>query len=69
MTQFVEDLNAGAGFRAGPRIKGVKGATGIFELTWADDGRATFSYGEPVVAGGAHIVWRRVGTHAIFKQP
>jgi hypothetical protein len=69
VAQFVEDLNAGAGFRAGLRIKGVKGATGIFELNWADDGRATFSYGEPVVAGETHIVWRRVGTHAIFKQP
>ena len=69
VAQFVEDLNAGPGFRAGLRIKGVKGAAGIFELSWADDGRATFSYGEPVVTGETHIVWRRVGTHAIFKQP
>ena len=51
------------------RVKGVKGATGVFEMTWADDGRATFQYGEPVVAGDPHVVWRRIGTHEIFKQP
>ena len=54
VTQFVEDL---------------RGATGIFELTWADNGRATFEYGDPIIAGEPHIVWRRVGTHAIFRQP
>jgi hypothetical protein len=51
------------------RVKGVKGATGVFEMTWAADGRATFQYGEPVVAGDPHVVWRHIGTHEIFKQP
>ena len=46
----------------------MKGATGVFEMTWADDGRATFGYGEPVLEGEPHVVWRRIGTHAIFKQ-
>jgi hypothetical protein len=64
--QFVEDLEAGRAFRKGLRVKGVKGAPGIFEMTWADDGRATFSYGDPVQEGEPHIVWRRVGTHDIF---
>jgi hypothetical protein len=64
--QFVEDLEAGRAFRKGLRVKGVKGAPGIFEMTWADDGRATFSYGDPVHEGEPHIVWRRVGTHDIF---
>lgn len=67
--QFVEDLRAGAGFRKGLRIKGVQGAEGIFELTWADDGRATFEYGATVVSGEPHIIWRRVGTHRIFDRP
>ena len=67
--QFVEDLRGGTGFRKGLRVKGVKGAAGIFEMTWADDGRATFEYGEPVNPGEPHIVWRRVGTHAVFSQP
>jgi hypothetical protein len=63
--QFVEDLQAGTGFR----VRGVKGATGIFEMAWADDGRATFQYGEPITNDEPHIVWRRIGTHRIFNQP
>ena len=67
--QFVEDLQRDHGFRKGLRVKGVQGATGIFEMTWAADGRATFEYGDEVTKGEPHVVWRRVGTHAIFKQP
>ncbi len=67
--QFVDDLSSGIGFRKGLRIKGVKGATGVYELTWADDGRATFQYGQEVADGQPHVVWRRVGTHDIFKNP
>jgi hypothetical protein len=66
---FVDDLRSGGQFRNGLRVKGVKGASGVFEMTWADDGRATFQFGEPVREGETHIVWRRVGTHEIFKQP
>jgi hypothetical protein len=66
---FVEDLWAGQGFRNGLRVKGVRGAPGIFEMTWANDGRATFSYGDAVVEDQAHIVWRRIGTHGILKNP
>ncbi len=67
--QFVEDLQNGGLFRKGLRVKGVQGAKGIFEMTWADDGRATFEYGTEVADGAAHVVWRRIGTHAIFTQP
>ena len=67
--QFVEDLRAGAGFRNGLRVKGIQGASGIFEMTWAPDGRATFEYGVEVTPGQPHVVWRRVGTHAVFKRP
>ena len=56
---FVEDLEAHRTFRPGLRVKRVKGAPGIFEMTWADDGRATFEYAEGLVEGQAHIVWRR----------
>jgi hypothetical protein len=69
VTHFVEDLLGGGRFRKGLRVKGVQGAAGVFEMTWAPDGRATFRYGEPVRTGESHIVWRRVGTHAIFSQP
>jgi len=42
---------------------------GVFETTWDNDGRATFSYGEERIPGQAHVIWRRVGTHAIFTPP
>ena len=69
VAQFVADLRNGKRFRKGLRVKGVKGAAGIFEMTWADDGRATFEYGERAREGEPHIVWRRVGTHAVFDKP
>lgn len=69
VTQLVDDLRRGRGFRKGLRVKGVQGAAGIFEMTWADDGRATSHYGEPVGPGEVHVIWRRIGTHAIFSQP
>jgi len=38
-------------------------------MTWDNDGRATFSYGEERVPGEPHVIWRRIGTHAIFTPP
>ena len=38
-------------------------------MTWDDDGRATFSYAPERMAGQAYIIWRRIGTHAIFTPP
>jgi len=62
VAQFVEDLRTGGELRQGLRVKGVRGAPGVFEMTWADDGRATFQFGEPAVEGEPHIVWRRIGS-------
>lgn len=67
--KFIDDLKRGKGFRPGLRVRGVQGAPGIYEMTWAPDGRATFHYGDPVVEGEVHVVWRRVGTHAILDDP
>ena len=67
--KFVEDLKAKRAFRKGLRVKGVKGTVGIFEMTWAEDGRATFEYGDEQVQGEPHIVWRRIETHDVFSQP
>jgi len=47
----------------------VQGEPGVWEMTWAADGRATFSYGAEVVAGQPHVIWRRVGTHDVFRRP
>lgn len=66
--EFVPDLEARA-FRPGLRVKGVHGAPGVFEMTWAPDGRATFQYGAEQIPGQAHVNWRRVGTHDVFRAP
>jgi len=67
---FVPDLTApDRPFRPGLRVKGVAAHAGVFEMTWDHDGRATFSYGEERVPGQPHVIWRRIGTHAIFTTP
>jgi hypothetical protein len=68
VAQFVADCGAGA-FRSSLRVKGVRGAAGIFEMSWAANGRATFEYGSEIVPGQPHIIWRRVGTHDVFRTP
>jgi hypothetical protein len=67
--QFVDDLRGKQGFRRGLRVKGVQAAPGVYEMTWAGDGCATWQYGPTQIPGEAHIVWRRIGTHDIFRQP
>jgi hypothetical protein len=67
--KFVQDLRAGTGIRTGLRVKGVQGARGIYELSWAPNGRATFQFGRPVRNDEPHIIWRRIGGHDIFGSP
>ncbi|MEV6251056.1 hypothetical protein AB0M38_33540 [Streptomyces sp. NPDC051742] len=66
---FVPDLRTGRRFRPGLRIKGVRRAPGVFVLTWDGNGRATWSYGRARTTGERHIVWGRIGTHAILTRP
>jgi hypothetical protein len=67
---FVPDLVApDRPFRQGLRVKGVKAHPNVFEMTWDNDGRATFSYGAEHVSGEPHVIWRRIGTHDIFTPP
>jgi hypothetical protein len=57
-------------FRAELRVKDVQMRKGIWELTWRwPDGRATFQYGAPVREGYVHVIWRRIGTHAVLRDP
>ncbi len=72
--EFVDDLRdmeAGrrSRVRRGLRVKGVKGTPGVFEMWWAPDGRATFSWGKEKLPGRRHIIWRRCGNHEILKNP
>jgi hypothetical protein len=47
-------------------VKGIQGSPGLYELTWAGNGRATFSYGASIRDGEPHIVWHRVGGHDVI---
>jgi hypothetical protein len=68
--QFIADLaESGQGFRPRLRVKRVQGHPRVWEMTWAPDGRATFEYGDEVRPGESHIVWRRIGTHSVFRRP
>jgi hypothetical protein len=52
------------------RVKPVRGAPGVLEMTWSfasADGRATFEL--VTVEGELRCRWRRVGDHAVFKKP
>jgi hypothetical protein len=63
---FVADMERGQ-FRPGLRVKRVHVApAGVFEMTWAPDGRATWEYGDEQRPDTPHVVWRRVGGHEIF---
>ncbi len=69
--RFIEDLRAmeageQVGFRPGLRVKRVLGTSGLYEMTWSPDGRATFSWGEPIIRGTKHIEWVRCGDHSIL---
>lgn len=60
----------GTPWPGGLRVKSVKGAPGVWEMTWSfagPDGRATFEWVE--IEGEPAIRWRRVGGHAIFSEP
>lgn len=47
------------------RVKRVVNSPGVWEFTWARNGRATFTY----TGDGLGLVLRRVGGHDIFRQP
>src|SRR5262249_50936878 len=67
---FVSDLMApDRSFWPGFCVKGVAAHPGIFEMTGDSDGRAIFSYGPERTPGQPHVIWRRIGTHAIFTPP
>jgi hypothetical protein len=67
---FIADVAAGGQrFHPSLRVKRVQGSRGVWEMSWAPDGRATFEYGDELRSGEAHIVWRRIGTHSIFRRP
>jgi hypothetical protein len=68
--KFVEDLKRGGDFRRSLRVKSMQGNPSILEMTWeGENGRATFEFGEPIIEGEPHVVWRHVGGHEVFGSP
>jgi len=79
--RFVEDRSAR--WPADLRIKKIRNAKGVFELTWSfagPDGRASWEWvtieipstgpdGERLVERVPAIRWRRIGNHRIFSAP
>lgn len=52
------------------RVKSVRSAHGVLEMTWSfasPDGRATFEF--VTVNNELAVQWRRVGDHDVFKNP
>ncbi|MEO6043887.1 MAG: hypothetical protein ABIQ47_08195 [Tepidiformaceae bacterium] len=66
---FVADFLSGQQPRHSLRVKRVQNVPGVLELSWASDGRATFEYGSELIEGQPHIIWRRIGSHDIFRNP
>ena len=66
--KFVEDLGTRV-IRKGLRVKRVQGRAGVWEMTRADDGRASFAYGDSRRPGDPHIIGLRIGTHEFVKNP
>ena len=53
------------------RVRSVKRAPGVFEMTWSfsgPDGRATWEWAR-TSDGDPAVRWRRIGGHAIFSNP
>lgn len=51
-------------FRPALQVRELAGCLGVFEVTWSNDGRATFCYGAEQVPGQPHVIWRQIGSFA-----
>ncbi len=52
------------------RVKSMRSAPGIWEMTWSfasPDGRATFEF--VTDDRGMLLRWRRIGNHGVYRQP
>lgn len=71
IAEFVQDLreierDPRRWFRARLRVKRVRGLSDVYEMTWARNGRATFSWGDEQKEGMRHVVWHQIGGHEIL---
>lgn len=50
-------------------MKRMVGHGSVFEMAWAPNGRCTWEYGRMRRPGRCHVIWRRIGSHAIYSDP
>ena len=75
--QFVAALAEweASGFAGSPqfpsrlRVKSMAGHPHIFEMAWSRDGRCTWEFGGFQITRKCHVIWRRIGSHAIYADP
>jgi hypothetical protein len=52
-----------------PLIRELKEHPGYYELQFAPDTRAIYTFGEAIRRGQPHVVWCRIGSDAVLDQP
>jgi hypothetical protein len=52
-----------------PLVRELKEHPGYFELRFAKDTRAVYTFGQAIRRGQPHVVWCRIGTDAALDQP
>nr|MDT0667593.1 hypothetical protein [Micromonospora sp. DSM 115978] len=68
---FIEGIRDGGYFHPRLRVKSYTSINGVFEMSWAKNGRALWRYGDPLPATPheRHVQWLAVGSHSIYKRP
>jgi hypothetical protein len=67
--RLVAALKAGRPLDVGLGVHQIADHPGIYELRYSARGRATFSYGSTARGADAHVIWRRIGGHEIYREP
>ena len=67
--RLVAALKAERHLDAGLGVHQLHDHPGISEFRFSAGGRATFRYGTSERGDAAHIVWRRIGGHEIYREP
>lgn len=66
---FIAAADSGV-FPARLRVKRIKSVPGMWEMSFAKDGRATFERETGTVEPGrVHIRWHRIGGHEVLQDP
>ncbi len=63
---FLDDLRAGTPAVAG-HVQVIRGAPGVFALSWSAEGHATLS-SRAAETGGIHLTWRRIAAQPAARR-